>query len=101
MLAEELSINRCAQPLAKDKANGDGGSGKQIKVEGIAKQNLVKRTMTVGDDGQKQTGDRQGDEDAQRILSKQVLNAATNYQADRDHLMTHDSVGKRKRNQRK
>jgi hypothetical protein len=49
--------------------------------------------MTVGDDGQGQTGDRQGDEDAERIFGKQVLNATPDYQADRYHLMTHDGVG--------
>jgi hypothetical protein len=37
LLAEELSINRCAQTLAKDKSYCDRGGNKQIKVEGIAK----------------------------------------------------------------
>src|SRR5262245_1109133 len=51
LLAEELSIDRCAQTLAKDKPYRNCGCNKQIKVERIAKQNLVKRAMTVRDDG--------------------------------------------------
>ena len=92
-LAEKAAVKPVAQVVAVGQTERDGGERRSVKPERVAEKQFGERAVAVEINGERQPDQRQRQQQAQRVLCQQVLQAAANDEADGNHLMAHDGVG--------
>ena len=95
--AEEPPIEPARQ--LRPEAQADDRRANQIQIRRVGPQQLPDRLIAVHEHAVGQTGNRQGEQDAQRVLRQQILQAASDDERDVEDVVLDHRVAETDRNQ--